>query len=103
MHKAPNERPATRDPRMRRTLMTVQELIELLATYPGDLRVVVNGYEDGFDDLSPDRLSVVKIALDTGTESRVGKHGYWFPESEGRQALKWLKHWHCSGHPSELS
>ena len=37
--------------------MTVNELIELLATYPGDLRVVVNGYEDGFDDLkSPDRL-----------------------------------------------
>ncbi len=56
--------------------MTVNELIELLATYPGDLRVVVNGYEDGFDDLSPDRLSIVKIALNTGTESYVGKHGY---------------------------
>ena len=65
--------------------MTVQELIELLATYPGDLRVVVNGYEDGFDDLSPDRLSIVKIALNTGTQSWVGKHGYWFPEIEGKQ------------------
>ena len=65
--------------------MTIHELIELLATYPGDLREFVNGYEDGFDDLSPDRLSVVQIALNTGTESWVGKHGYWFPEIEGRQ------------------
>ena len=65
--------------------MTVQELIELLATYPGDLRVVVNGYEDGFDDLSPDKLSIVRIALNTGTESYVGKHGYLYPEIEGKQ------------------
>ena len=35
--------------------MTVSQLIELLQTHPGDLRVVVNGYEEGFDDLSPIR------------------------------------------------
>ena len=35
--------------------MTVKELVELLGKYPDDLRVVVNGYEDGYDDLSPER------------------------------------------------
>ena len=45
--------------------MTVKELVELLGKYPDDLRVVVNGYEDGFDDLSPERVSVIKMQLDT--------------------------------------
>ncbi len=45
--------------------MTVKELVELLGKYPDNLRVVVNGYEDGYDDLSPERISVIKIQLDT--------------------------------------
>ena len=36
----------------------------------------MNGYEDGYDDLSPEQLRVVKISLDTGEEEWVGKHGY---------------------------
>ena len=55
--------------------MTVREMIRLLSAYPDDLRVVVNGYEEGFDDLSQDSLKVVKIALNTGTQSWVGIHG----------------------------
>ena len=46
--------------------MTVKELANLLATYPPDLRVVVNGYEDGYDDLSPEQIASVKIALNVG-------------------------------------
>lgn len=65
--------------------MTVRELINLLATYPDDLRVVVNGYEDGFDDLSRDKMKIVEIALNVGTESYVGEHGDWFPEIHGKQ------------------
>lgn len=34
--------------------MTVKALVELLGKYPDDLRVVVNGYEDGYDALSSD-------------------------------------------------
>ena len=45
--------------------MTVKELVELLGKYPNDLRVVVNGYEDGFNDVSLERISVIKIQLDT--------------------------------------
>ena len=55
--------------------MTVNELVQLLAAYPADLRVVVNGYEDGYDDLSPEQISLVKIALNTGTHDWEGKHG----------------------------
>ena len=54
--------------------MTVSELISLLRNYPADLRVVVDGYEDGFDDLSPEQLSVVNVCLDTGKDEWVGDH-----------------------------
>ena len=55
--------------------MTVSELIETLKAHPGDLRVVVNGYEEGYDDLSPRQISVLPIALDTGVEDWEGRHG----------------------------
>ena len=55
--------------------MTVYELIQLLRKHPADLRVVVDGYEDGYDDLSPKRLRVVKMSLNTGTREYVGAHG----------------------------
>ena len=56
--------------------MTVSELIETLKAHPGDLRVVVNGYEEGYDDLSPGQISVRRIALNTGVEDWEGQHGY---------------------------
>ncbi len=55
--------------------MTVQELMELLEKYPDDLRVVVNGYEDGYDDISPERIFTRKMQLDAGTQDWEGKHG----------------------------
>ena len=54
--------------------MTVKELIQILESYPSDLRVVVSGYEGGFDDIAPERISVVKIQLDVGTEDWEGQH-----------------------------
>ena len=55
--------------------MTVSELIETLKAHPGDLRVVVDGYEDGYDDLSPRQISVVPIVLNTGVHDWEGRHG----------------------------
>ena len=55
--------------------MTIQELVAILATYPPDLRVMVNGYEEGYDDLSPGQLSAAKIALNTGKRRWEGRHG----------------------------
>ena len=48
--------------------MTAQELIEILKTYPADLRVVVNGYETGYDDLESTSVRLEKIALNAGKE-----------------------------------
>ena len=55
--------------------MTVEEMVELLKGYPADLRVVVNGYEEGYDDVSPDRIFVRRIQLNTGDEWWQGRHG----------------------------
>ena len=66
--------------------MTVSQLIEVLRTHPGDLRVVVNGYEEGFDDLSPDQISLVRIALNTGVDDWAGQHGEVDHVSTGSEA-----------------
>ena len=58
--------------------MTVKELVELLGKYPDDLRVVINGYEEGYDDLSPERISVVKIQLDTQIHDWEGQHSDFY-------------------------
>lgn len=55
--------------------MTVEDLIAVLREYPRDMRVVVNGYEDGFDDLSPAKIQVTTVALNVGTREYVGMHG----------------------------
>lgn len=55
--------------------MNVDELIRLLAKHQPDLRVVVNGYEEGYDDLSPGQLAVVRVALNTGKNRWEGQHG----------------------------
>ncbi len=56
--------------------MTVGELVGMPKAYPGDLRVVVNGYEEGYDDFSPGQISVVAIALNTGVHDWEGQHEY---------------------------
>ena len=55
--------------------MTVAELMSILQNHAADLRVVVNGYEDGYDDLSAEQLHVVKISLNTGKHPWEGAHG----------------------------
>ncbi|MCY3852957.1 MAG: hypothetical protein OXG03_05230 [Gammaproteobacteria bacterium] len=62
--------------------MTVEELIKLLKGHPPDLRVVVQGYENGFDDVSLERVKTVRIQLDCGTESWEGRHQKLFPQKE---------------------
>ncbi len=54
--------------------MTVNELVQLLAAYPPDLRVVANGYEEGYDDLDAHRVCVREIRLDAGEKWWEGRH-----------------------------
>jgi hypothetical protein len=52
--------------------MNVDQLIKRLQMYPPDLRVVVRGYEGGYNDVS--RFENLKIVLDYYDEWYYGKH-----------------------------
>ena len=54
--------------------MTVDELIRMLETYPPDLRVVVDGYEGGVDDLEARLLLVRDIRLNVNADWYYGRH-----------------------------
>lgn len=54
--------------------MTTGELIQLLAQYPDHLRVMVDGYEEGYDDLEECLISVKEIRLDAGEAWWEGQH-----------------------------
>lgn len=54
--------------------MTVAELIRILRNYPDDMRVVVNGYEEGFDDLEADLIYVRELRINAGEKWWEGRH-----------------------------
>ena len=54
--------------------MTVKELSQILKTYPSDMRVVVSGYESGWDDINLSSLSKKTVLLNYGKESYNGRH-----------------------------
>ena len=58
--------------------MTVKELMELLGKYLDYLRVVVNGYEERYDDLSAEQIAVIKIHLDTQIHDWEGQHSHFY-------------------------
>lgn len=53
--------------------MTVKELIEKLGEYDPDMMVVVDGYEEGYDD---PRVLTGEIVLDTNWDGK-GKPTHW--------------------------
>ncbi len=52
--------------------MTVKELINKLQSYPTDVRVVVEGYEGGYDDIDITRQ--ISIKLNVNKEWYYGTH-----------------------------
>ena len=54
--------------------MIVQELMELLSKYPADMRVVVDGYENGYDDVREELVSVREVRLNVGKKWWDGRH-----------------------------
>ena len=55
--------------------MTVNELIEMLKTYPGDMRVLTLGYEGGLDDVD---VKWDNVVFNTNNDDTwyIGKHDY---------------------------
>ena len=58
--------------------MTVAELIAQLQQYPAHMPVLVEGYEGGYNDVTPSRLSVQEIQRDVNPEEEwyYGPHDY---------------------------
>ena len=54
--------------------MTVDELIQLLAKHPPDLRVMVQGYEEGYDDLETGCVVACLASLDVKSAWYYGRH-----------------------------
>lgn len=54
--------------------MNVRELKRLLDQYPDDLRVVVDGYEEGYDDVTPGNVYVRRLRLNAGQYRWEGRH-----------------------------
>lgn len=52
--------------------MTVNELIQILSQLPKDQKILVNGYEGGFCDISSVRP--IKVKLNVHTETYYGPH-----------------------------
>lgn len=51
---------------MTKSKITVAELIEQLAKFPGTARVVVDGYEGGVDDIAPPVLIGITLGVGCG-------------------------------------
>jgi hypothetical protein len=52
--------------------MTVNELIKLLQTYPGNIRVVAAGYEGGYNDIL--NLEPIGLKLNVNDKWYLGPH-----------------------------
>ncbi len=63
--------------------MTIQQLTSLLSQYPPDTRVVVAGYEGGFNDITLHKI--IHLDLDANKEWWNGQHEE--VQSSGREAL----------------
>jgi hypothetical protein len=62
--------------------MTVNELIAELRKHPPETRVVVSGYEEGFDDIS--RIATISI---TPKPNAKEYEGLWQDEESGESAI----------------
>ena len=55
--------------------MTAKELCIILERYPADMRVVVEGYEGGYDDVLKDKIREINLELNVNDpDGYVGIH-----------------------------
>jgi hypothetical protein len=74
--------------------MTVRELIELLQIYRGDMRVVVSGYEGGYNDIAT--VNVIELNLNVNEEWYNGPHERPDDNAKGDETA--LHIWSAYGH-----
>ena len=82
--------------------MTVEQLIEALQAHPPDLRVMVDGYEGGCDDLEPQGILQRDVRLNVNARWYYGHHEEAYPEDKHEspataRALLLRRPWHEDG------
>lgn len=55
-------------------MKTVSDLIAELSTYPPEMRVVLNGYEYGYCDISDQSIKQIEIDLNVNDVGFAGEH-----------------------------
>ncbi len=55
-------------------MMTARVMIDLLKSYPENMRWWFSGYENGYDDLSPKKMAVISVTLNAGKHRWEGRH-----------------------------
>lgn len=65
--------------------MTVEELIKKLSTYDNSLRVTVQGYEGGYDDVID--IKEMNLILDWNKEEYLGRHEEAVENNTGQGVL----------------
>jgi hypothetical protein len=55
--------------------MNVQQLIEELQKHPPEMRVIIRGYEEGYDDLDLLIQKSIRLSINSPDEWRDGKYG----------------------------
>lgn len=68
--------------------MNVGQLQEILSGLPFNMRVVVDGYEDGLDDLTADNIEIKQIYINTGGYKWEGEHSEIDEEDESEELPK---------------
>ena len=83
--------------------MSVRTAIDLLENYPEDLQVVVSGYGQSYDDLSPEQISVIPIALNNGVHELGDSTGIRMVIAQPFKRLRQLlKYWHFVKHQTDI-
>lgn len=54
--------------------MNIQQLIEELQKHPPEMRVIVRGYEGGYDDVEPPELTQIRLNVHAETDWFYGRH-----------------------------
>ena len=70
--------------------MNIKELKALLNKYPEDLKVVVDGYEDGYDGIRQENIKEIFVTLDNNHASWAGEYNIEDPLSQGKTVEKVL-------------
>ena len=62
--------------------MTIEDLIFELNKWPTDTRIMIQGYEGGYEDINPTLMYEKKVVLNQNDSTYYGPHDSFYEEEE---------------------